>query len=317
MATGHRNLRRRAVTATAASTTLAAALLGTAGAQAAEPAAAAPDIPVANVQRHLAELDAAAQENGGNRAHGTSGYQASLKYLQGKLDKAGFDTRIQKFQHDGGTGYNLIADWPAGDSGQTVMTGAHLDSVPEGAGINDNGSGSAAVLETALAVSRAELKPQKHLRFAWWDAEEQGLVGSQQYVDSLSQGDRDNISAYLNFDMIASPNAGYFVYQDDPDLQRVFKDWFAAKKVHTEASEEVNDRSDHASFKKAGIKVGGTFTGAGERMTEAQAKQWGGTAGKPYDSCYHSACDGPKNINEKALDLHSDAMAHAVWQLGS
>ena len=117
--------------------------------------------------------------------------------------------------------------------------------------------------------------------------------------------------------MIGSPNAGHFVYNDDASVEAVFKDWFAAKGVETEPSKETAGRSDHASFKDAGVTVGGSFTGAGATKTQAQARKWGGTAGKAYDQCYHSACDTTSNIDTKALDLHSDAIAHAVWQLSS
>ncbi|WP_346776743.1 M28 family metallopeptidase [Streptomyces sp. HNM0574] len=308
--------KRRTLIAASASAALAVTLLGAAGAQATvAETAAAPDIPVEKVTQDLKELQSVAEENGGNRAHGQPGYKASVDHLKAKLDKAGFKTSVQEFDHGGATGYNLIADWPGGDENKTVMTGAHLDSVGEGAGINDNGSGSAGILETALAVADADLKPTKHLRFGWWGAEEEGLVGSQAYVDSLGKDGASKIDTYLNFDMIGSPNAGHFVYQDDAAVEKVFKDYFTKKDVETEASEETNGRSDHASFKAAGVTVGGTFTGAGETKTEEQAKKWGGTAGEPYDKCYHSQCDDSGNIDEKALDLHSDAIAHAVWEL--
>ncbi len=168
-------------------------------------AAAAPDIPIAAVKAHLSQLQSIATANGGNRAHGRPGYQASLTYLKGKLDAAGFTTTVQRFTASGRTGYNLIADWPGGDPNRVLMAGSHLDSVSSGPGINDNGSGSAAVLETALAVARSGYQPAKHLRFAWWGAEELGLVGSRHYVNSLSSADRSKITGYLNFDMIGSP----------------------------------------------------------------------------------------------------------------
>ncbi|MBQ1125179.1 M28 family metallopeptidase [Streptomyces smyrnaeus] len=331
MIRGHHRQQRRAAVATSASTVLALALLAAAGGAAqaspdgpggdsgrpAARTAAAPDIDVAAVQQDLKELQSVAEANGGNRAHGRPGYRASLDHLKQKLDAAGFKTTVQEFTSGGSTGYNLIADWPKGGTGATVMTGAHLDSVRSGPGINDNGSGSAGVLETALAVAKADLEPKKHLRFAWWGAEEQGMVGSGHYVDSLSKDELGKIDAYLNFDMIGSPNAGHFVYDDDPAVESVFTDWFRAKGVRTEPSKETNGRSDHASFKRAGVTVGGTFTGAGARKTRAQADKWGGTAGEPYDACYHSSCDDTSNIDEKALDLHSDAIAHAVWTLSS
>ncbi|MFJ3442724.1 M28 family metallopeptidase [Streptomyces sp. NPDC086081] len=278
-------------------------------------AAAAPDIPVANVKAHLSQLQSIATANGGNRAHGRAGYKASLDYLKARLDAAGYTTTVQQFTASGRTGYNLIADWPGGDAGQVVMAGSHLDSVSSGPGINDNGSGSSAVLETALAVSRAQYKPTKHLRFAWWGAEELGLVGSRYYVNQLATGDRSRISAYLNFDMIGSPNPGYFVYDDDPAIEKTFKDYFTGIGVPTEIETEGDGRSDHAPFKSAGVPVGGLFTGAGRAKTAAQAAKWGGTAGQAFDRCYHSSCDTTANINDTALNRNSDAVAHAVWAL--
>ncbi|MEV6724500.1 M28 family metallopeptidase [Streptomyces xanthochromogenes] len=280
-------------------------------------AVAAPDIPVANVKAHLAQLQQIANANGGNRAHGRSGYKASLDYVKGKLDAAGFTTSVQQFSSSGATGYNLIADWPGGDASRTVMAGAHLDSVTAGPGINDNGSGSAGILETALAVSRAQLKPDKHLRFAWWGAEELGMVGSRYYVNSLATGDRSKISGYLNFDMIGSPNPGYFVYDDDPTLEKVFKDYFATLSIPTEIETEGDGRSDHAPFKSAGIPVGGLFSGADYTKTAAQAQKWGGSVGQEFDACYHASCDTSSNINDSALDHNSDAIAYALWQLAA
>ncbi|MFF0691778.1 M28 family metallopeptidase [Streptomyces tendae] len=278
-------------------------------------AAAAPDIPIANVKAHLSQLQSIATANGGNRAHGRAGYQASLNYVKAKLDAAGFTTRVQQFTASGRTGYNLIADWPGGDANQVVMAGSHLDSVTSGAGINDNGSGSSAVLETALAVARSDYRPTKHLRFAWWGAEELGLVGSRYYVNGLGSAERAKISGYLNFDMIGSPNPGYFVYDDDPTIEKTFKDYYAGLGIPTEIETEGDGRSDHAPFKNAGVPVGGLFSGADYRKTSAQAAKWGGTVGQPFDRCYHSSCDTTANINDTALDRNSDAIAYAVWEL--
>lgn len=306
-------------TAAPAATAPAPAAPPTAATAAVSPAAALapPDIPLANVKAHLTQLQSIASANGGNRAHGRPGYRASLDYLKAKLDAAGYTTSVQSFSYGGATGYNLIADWPGGDPNQVLMAGAHLDSVSSGAGINDNGSGSAAVLETALAVSRTGFQSGKHLRFGWWGAEEQGLVGSRYYVNNLPAAERSKFSGYLNFDMIGSPNPGYFVYDDDVQLEKVFKDYFAGLGVPTEIETEGDGRSDHASFKNAGIRVGGLFTGAGRTKTAAQAQKWGGTAGQAFDRCYHSSCDTTANINDTALDRNSDAVAHAIWTLGA
>ncbi|MDX3071638.1 M28 family metallopeptidase [Streptomyces sp. MI02-7b] len=279
--------------------------------------AAAPDIPVANVKAHLSQLQSIATANGGNRAHGRTGYRASVDYVKAKLDAAGYTTTLQQFTSGGATGWNLIADWPGGDTNHVIMAGSHLDSVTAGPGINDNGSGSAAVLETALAVARENLQPTKHLRFGWWGAEELGLIGSKAYVNSLSTADRGRIDGYLNFDMIASPNPGYFVYDDDTALEKVFKDWFAAKGIATEIETEGDGRSDHAPFKNAGVPVGGLFSGADYIKTASQAQKWGGTSGQAFDRCYHSSCDTSSNINDTALDNNTDAIANAIWTLST
>jgi aminopeptidase S len=307
---------RVTATAVVATVSLLAGGSRAGAAPAGQPAvAAAPDIPVANVKAHLTQLQSIATANGGNRAHGRAGYKASLDYVKAKLDAAGFTTTVQQFTSSGRTGYNLVADWPGGDTNQVVMSGSHLDSVTAGAGINDNGSGSAAVLETALAVSRAGYQPTKHLRFAWWGAEELGLVGSRSYVNSLSTAARSRISGYLNFDMIGSPNPGYFVYDDDPAIEKTFKTYYAGLGVATEIETEGDGRSDHAPFKNAGVPVGGLFSGADYVKTAAQAAKWGGTSGLAFDRCYHSSCDTTANINDTALDRNSDAVAYAVWEL--
>ncbi|MFI1225360.1 MULTISPECIES: M28 family metallopeptidase [unclassified Streptomyces] len=313
---------RRSPAAVAAVALAAVLGAGAPAAQAVGPAApaaavAAPDIPLAAVKGHLTQFSTIAANNGGNRAHGRPGYKASVDYVKAKLDAAGYTTTLQQFTSGGATGYNLIADWPGGDPNQVLMAGAHLDSVSSGAGINDNGSGSAAVLETALAVAGTQYQPDKHLRFAWWGAEELGLVGSKHYVNNLPSAERSKLSGYLNFDMIGSPNAGYFVYDDDPVIEKTFKDYFAGLSIPTEIETEGDGRSDHAPFKNVGVPVGGLFTGAGYTKSAAQAQKWGGTAGQAFDRCYHSSCDNTSNINDTALDRNSDAAAHAVWTLSS
>ncbi|MGB8942499.1 MAG: M28 family metallopeptidase [Streptomyces sp.] len=312
-----RTLRR----ATAGIATLAAAGLLAVTAPTAlaapSPTLAAPDIPLANVKAHLSQLQSIATANSGNRAHGRPGYKASIDYAKAKLDAAGFTTTVQQFTSSGATGYNLIADWPGGDANSVLMAGAHLDSVTAGPGINDNGSGSAGILETALAVSRAQLKPAKHLRFAWWGAEELGMIGSRYYVNNLPSAERSKVSGYLNFDMIGSPNPGYFVYDDDPTIEKTFKDFYAGLNIPTEIETEGDGRSDHASFKNVGIPVGGLFSGADYTKTSAQAQKWGGTAGQAFDRCYHASCDTSANINDTALDRNSDAIAYAIWTLGA
>jgi aminopeptidase S len=303
--------------------TLAIGLAAAPSAAAAPPdVLAAPDIPVANVQAHLSQLQSLATSNGGNRAHGRPGYRASIDYVQARLDAVGYVTSLQAFTSGGATGWNLTAEWPRGDANNVIMAGGHLDSVTAGPGINDNGSGSAGLLEVALTVASQDLTPTKRIRFGWWGAEERGLVGSTFYVNSLSGTERAKIKGYVNFDMIGSPNPGYFVYSSNGqppgsiDLQRVLEAPFATMGVPTELT-SVGGRSDHAAFANAGIPTGGLFTGAEGIKTSAQAQKWGGTAGQAFDRCYHSSCDTTSNINVTALDRNSDAIAYAVWTLST
>ncbi|MFG2084646.1 MULTISPECIES: M28 family peptidase [unclassified Spirillospora] len=320
-------MRSRKIATLGTAALLVAALLPGATASAAPSAAvAAPDIPLANVKAHLSQLQNIADSNGGNRAHGRPGYRASLDYVKGRLDAAGYQTSIQSFSYSGATGYNLIADWPGGDTNDTLMVGGHLDGVTAGPGINDNGSGSAAILETALAVAREDYQPDRHLRFAWWGAEELGLVGSTYYVNNLSSGERSDIGGYLNFDMIGSPNPGYFAYDGDgssgsggpagsAEIEQVLRSHFATINVPVQDT-AFDGRSDYGPFIRVGIPAGGLFTGAEGRKTSAQAQMWGGQAGVAFDRCYHAYCDTTSNINDTALDRNSDAIAHAVWTLG-
>ncbi|MEV4440527.1 M28 family metallopeptidase [Streptomyces sp. NPDC049577] len=321
----HRPRRARAAGLAAVGAALTATALviapGTAGAAptaahaTAGKAAATPDIPVANVKAHLAQLQSIANANGGNRAHGRPGFKASLDYVKSKLDAAGYVTTVQQFTSSGATGYNLVADWPGGDPNHVVFAGAHLDSVSAGPGINDDGSGTAGVLEVALEVARQGYKPGKHLRFGWWGAEELGMVGSRNYVSKLSAADRSKIDAYLNFDMIGSPNPGYFVYGYDQNLKALYENWFAGRNIGTEIDTEGDGRSDHAPFQNAGIPVGGLFSGADYIKTAAQAQKWGGTSGQAFDRCYHRSCDTSANIDDTALDVNTDAIAYGVWTL--
>ncbi|OZM74522.1 peptidase M28 [Amycolatopsis antarctica] len=282
--------------------------------------AAPPDIPIADVQAHLTALNDVAAANGGNRAHGQPGQKATIDFLKATLDEAGFETSVQEFEVQGATGYNLIADWTAGDANQVLMLGGHSDGVEAGPAINDNGTGSAALLEVALTVAEQQLQPAKKLRFGWWGAEELGLVGSTEYVESLPQAERDKITGYLNFDMLGSPNAGYFAYDpsDQPEgsaeLQAPLNEFLAGAGVQTEDT-AIGGRSDHAAFADAGIPTAGLFSGAEDVKTEAQAELWGGTAGEAFDPCYHQACDTLDNIDVESLDKMTDAVAHAAWTL--
>ncbi|NJM30846.1 MAG: M20/M25/M40 family metallo-hydrolase, partial [Rhizobiales bacterium] len=217
------------------------------------------------------------------------------------------------------------------NSNRVVVVGAHLDSVFEGPGIHDNGSGSAALLEIALQMQRGGFRTRNAVRFAWWGAEESGLLGSEHYVTNLSDEERAKIFANLNFDMIGSPNAVRFVYDGDgsdtPDagpagsdvIEDVFLDYFAAKGLANKPT-AFDGRSDYGPFIDVGIPAGGLFTGAEGLKTAEEAVIFGGEAGIAYDICYHQACDDINNVGSlglKTLREMSDATAHAIITIGN
>ncbi|WP_308207819.1 M28 family peptidase [Actinomadura madurae] len=206
--------------------------------------------------------------------------------------------------------------------------GAHLDSVPAGPGINDNGTGAAALL--AIAGKFRELgagNVRNRVRFVWWGAEEEGLRGSAHYVRSLSRADREKIALNLNFDMLGSPNGVRGVYDGDHSsgagtrapagsgaIERMFREYFKRRGLAT-AEAEFNGRSDYGPFIERGIPAGGIATGAGGRKTSAEAAMFGGRAGAAYDPCYHRKCDRLGNVNLKLLDGNADAIAHVLQHL--
>ncbi len=225
---------------------------------------------------------------------------------------------------------NVIADLPrkTKNQDQVVVVGAHLDSVAEGPGINDNGTGTAGVLEIAKQFTKTGLakKAQRPVRFAFWGAEEKGLLGAYHYVESLTDAQRSTIYANLNFDMIGSPNFARFVYDGDgsedgnagpagsAEIEKVFLDYFGKKKLAS-APTAFDGRSDYGPFIEVGIPAGGLFSGAEGIKTPEEAATFGGTAGEPYDPSYHEACDDITNLSTKAIDQLGDAAAHSVATL--
>ena len=197
---------------------------------------------------------------------------------------------------------NVVADLPGRGSSGVVMAGAHLDSVADGPGINDNGSGVAALLEAAEALAAAPPGRRLALRFGFWGAEELGLIGSKRYVSGLKPKELGRIAAYVNLDMVGSRNGGRFLYAGD-DAEAVAS---TARRVLGRAGVELQDTdlnkgSDHASFDRAGVPVTGLFSGASEVKSSEQRRLWGGRSGAPFDRCYHRACDRVSGIDRRSL----------------
>ena len=209
---------------------------------------------------------------------------------------------------------NVLAD-TGRDDGLLTVVGAHLDSVPEGPGINDNGSGSAAVLETALQLPGPA---RQGLRFAFWGAEERGLIVSRHHVGALSEEERRRVGLYINLDMVGSPNFARFVQSSAAggELAEIARRELLAD--FREHNLPVTERSggrygtDDASFSEKGLPTLGLYTGADRPKSDADAGLFGGTAGRPYDPCYHRACDTIDNIDRDVLEQNTRALMRAV-----
>jgi Zn-dependent M28 family amino/carboxypeptidase len=228
---------------------------------------------------------------------------------------------------------NLIAETKTGRTDRTVIVGAHLDSVPEGPGINDDGSGTSTDLEVALQMAKLGIKPVNQVRFIWFAGEEQGLLGSTFYADNLTKKQVAGTSVMLDFDMLASPNFAKLIYDGDGSefgtagpngsgmIEKVFQDFFDKRGAYTERI-PFDGRSDYDEFTVVGIPAGGIFTGAEVHKSPFQQTKWGGvvsdTLAGQFDPCYHLACDSyginghPDNINDTVLSEMSDAVAHSV-----
>jgi Zn-dependent M28 family amino/carboxypeptidase len=216
----------------------------------------------------------------------------------------------------------VIAETRTGDRNHVVVVGAHLDSVTAGPGINDDGSGTATLLAQAEEIADGHYKLRNKIRFAWWGAEENGLVGSTYYARNLSQRQVDKIDVMLDYDMLSSPNYVRFVYDGDgnaaPDnpagppgsgkVERVFDSWFTARGL---ASERVpfDGRSDYVGFTERGIPAGGVFAGAEGVKTEEEAAVYGGAAGSWYDPCYHQLCDNLITVLTGVPPLDAEGLA--------
>ncbi len=221
--------------------------------------------------------------------------------------------------------WNIVVETMGGPPQDVVMLGSHLDSVPQGPGINDNGTGVATLLEVARLVAACD--GARKIRLAWWGAEEWGRLGSNAYVASLAPAELANIALYLNFDTLGSPNFIHARYDGDassggtggPAGSAAIEQWFAADFMQqaiplTETPFE--GRSDYQAFIDAGVPTGGLFTGAEQLKTENEATAFGGQAGQPYDACYHLACDDIGNVDTGALEVEGRAIVRAAEAYG-
>ena len=197
----------------------------------------------------------------------------------------------------------------------------------DGPGINDNGSGVAAVLETALQLGSSP-PVNNAVRFGFWGAEEYGLLGSSNYVESLDSQALRDIALYLNFDMLGSPNPGYFTLDGDQStivrgegvprvpegsagIERTLVGYLDRAGKPAEDS-SFDGRSDYDAFTRSGVPAGGLFSGAEAEKSQQQADVWGGEAGAPFDPNYHKDTDTFDKVDRTAMDINGGGVAFSV-----
>jgi len=240
----------------------------------------------------------------------------------------------------------VLAETQGGNPNRVVVAGAHLDSVPAGPGVNDDGSGTSAQLELAKQIAAKKLVPSQKIRFMWFGGEEDGLIGSNYYASNLTEGEVARIMVMIDTDMISSPNFARLVYDGNGsvagnpagppgsgEVERVFTDWWTSQGF---ASEQIpfDGRSDYVGFTDRGIPAGGIFAGAEEPKTKAQVRLYGGVAGEQLDPCYHAFCDrlstilgappaevlaNPANAKKlqgggrRSMEQFLPALTHTLW----
>lgn len=232
-------------------------------------------------------------------------YLAKLKGSEKVSATAYIDAEVNTIKTN-----NIIAQTKYGDQDNCVMLGGHSDSVAEGPGVNDDGSGSVTVLEVAKQLSR--FRVNNCVRFAWWSGEEEGLLGSDFYANTLSAEENQKIRLFMDYDMLASPNFAYQVYDardkvnpaGSQALRDLYVDWYGKNGVNFTYI-PFDGRSDYDGFIRNGIPAGGIATGAEGIKTKKEVAMFGGEDGVPYDVCYHQLCDNMSNLNLTAWELNS------------
>ncbi|TDT30862.1 peptidase M28-like protein [Naumannella halotolerans] len=281
------------------------------------------------ISDHLETFQQIADENEGNRADGSPGGVASADYIVQVLTEAGYAVEVQEFTTESGSeSENIIASTPTGRDDNVAVFGAHYDSVPEGAGMNDNASGTAALLQVATELIATE-PLNNQVRFTFWGAEETGLEGSAAYVDSLTDAELESLIVYYNYDMIGSPN--YLIGVEDGKADSyngapLTEGSAAAMDLQTDYFDSIEQPwqpsemccTDYNPFHDAGIPIGGLYTGGREApKTDEEYEKFGGVAGEFPDPNYHTAGDDLANVSLEAIDINTGVIAFAAASLGA
>jgi len=216
-----------------------------------------------------------------------------------------------------------------GDPNNVIIMGSHLDSVLQGPGINDNGSGTSANLEMALTTFKCLKSPINKIRFAWWAGEELGLLGSRHYINDLVNNnpeELEKIALNINFDMLGSPNFAYGIYNGSTASSAIRDKCIIIQKEFENAMQNqqkpyiikpFSGRSDYGPFLEIGIPAGGANSGSDTIKNSTGRTLFGGLANTAYDPCYHDYCDSIENVSVESLATLASAAYHTMVQLAN
>jgi hypothetical protein len=272
------------------------------------------------------------------------GFDLYSQYQQAVQNNAALpvmDLSIQAIVQPNADDYNVIADSKGGDKNHVLVVDAHLDAI-YGAGMLDNASGSATILDVAQQMKN--VNPVNKLRFIWFGGEELGLLGSAFYVNNLSSTQRGHIGYDLDADVMATPNYTIGVLDPaGPDLfgrtvstkfpNRVYKastvsrdqsiSYFNSIGLNHELFSPVG--TDAFSFNTVGIPAGGLLTGQDCCKNQQQVDLFGGFVGNyegnvpSFDGgCVDNPflwCDNLSNNDPNVLTFMSKAFANMVVRM--
>ena len=290
---------------------------------------------------HLNAFQSIAEKNGGNRAVGTAGGQASARYIVEQAKKAGYSAQMLPFENRTKTvGQHIFVEIKGKNIDKAIMVGAHYDSVKTGPGINDNASGVAVLLDYMYLLSQNKDIPAQNIVLAFWDSEEEG-VASQNYVKQLNAKQLQNIKAYINLDMVGTKNPEILITDGDRssinEMEKLFKAQDVEESVYAPLIEGLRQLPTHkedpaleqslkAFFESKNLKVR-------EDVTTLTASDTLGFLGKvpvtsivllnetmngdelEFAPCYHKACDTVDLVDGQSLVITGEALLHLVRDL--
>ena len=219
----------------------------------------------------------------------------------------------------------VLAETREGDPNNVVVVGAHLDSVPEGPGINDDGSGVAMLLAQAQELAEGRYDLRQKVRFMFFGAEEDGLIGSRYYAANLSQREVDKIDVMLDYDMLASPNYVRFIY--DGDGSTFGADVSGGRRAPARSSRSKMTGSVRRACAAIGCRSTAAPTTSASPNAESRpaasspaprtrrpSSRSGSTAAPraPYDPCYHEICDNLMTILTGVPPLDAGGLAFYI-----